>query len=125
MQVGVGHLEAGDGQARARHAECRFLGETNRARHLHEVRRDVRGGIGPRLIGAARDDQDMPGRGGFNRGEREAQVVAHTKRPGQTPEMMFSKTVLMRLLSPICARFGGRAHPATRAGVNYPGEEYC
>ena len=61
VQVGVGHLEASDGQARARNAECRLLGETNRARHLHEVRCDVRGGIGPRLIGAARDDQDMPG----------------------------------------------------------------
>ena len=61
VQVGVGHLEASDGQARARHAECCLLGETNRARHLHEVRRDVRGVIGPRLIGAARDDQDVPG----------------------------------------------------------------
>ena len=114
MQVGVGHLEAGDGQARARHAECRFLGETNRARHLHEVRRDVRGGIGPRLIGAAWDDQDMPGRGGFNRGERDAQVVGPHEAAGpDARDDVFKNSAHATIVTYLCSlRWAGASSDA-------------
>ena len=82
MQVGVGHLEAGNGQASARHAEGRLLGDADGARDLHQVRGHVRGGVGPRLVGAARDDEDVPGGSGLDRCEGDAQVVGPHEAAG-------------------------------------------
>ena len=82
MQVRVGDLEAGDDEAGARHIKGRLLREADRARHLHQVRGYVGRGVGPRLVGGARDDEDVPRRRRFDRCEGDAQVVCPHEASG-------------------------------------------
>ncbi len=95
--------------------------EVDCARQFHEVRGYIEG-VSPRLVGV-RNDEDAP-ETSADRCEGDAQVVCPHEASGpDARDDVFKDSahaiiVTIRLLR-------SSSHPAGRAGVNYPGGEYC